>query len=95
MSAVRAVLGQALRLEDDDAPVAARSRRDRIVDGVLFLLAAVLAITAGLTSARHGLKGPLLVIDAIGGAVSASFVTYNKRLLDAAQAAALPVDSPV
>ena len=46
MSAVRAVLGQAFRREDDDAPVAARSRRDWIVDSVLFLLAAVLALAS-------------------------------------------------
>ena len=67
MSVVRTVLGQALRLQDDDPPVAARSRRDRIVDGVLFLLAAVLAIASLSNSARQGLQGPLLVIDAIGG----------------------------
>jgi signal transduction histidine kinase len=91
MSAVRAVLGQALRLEDDDAPVAARSRRDRIVDGVLFLLAAVLAITAGLTSARHGLKGPLLVIDAIGGAVLCLALWWRRRWPLGLGLASLPV----
>src|SRR5712671_6436826 len=91
MSAVRAVLGQALRLEDDDAPVAARSRRDRIVDGVLFLLAAVLAITAGLTSARHGLKGPLLVIDAIGGAVLCLALWWRRRWPVGLGLASLPV----
>src|SRR6266568_9487947 len=79
MSAARAVLGQAFRPEDDDAPVAARSRRDWIVDSVLFLLAAMLAITAGLSSARHGLKGPLLVIDAIGGAVLCLALWWRRR----------------
>ena len=53
MSAVRAVLGQAFRREDDDAPVAARSRRDWIVDSVLFLLAAVLALASAISSARR------------------------------------------
>jgi Histidine kinase len=69
MPAVRAVLGQVFRPEDDDATAAAGSRRDWIVDGVLFLLAAVLAIASVSNSARHGRQGPLLVIDAIGGVV--------------------------
>ena len=67
MSAVRAVLSQVLRPEDDDTPAAARSRRDWIVDSALFLFAAVLAIATVVNSARHGQQGPLLVIDAIGG----------------------------
>src|SRR5690242_21958027 len=68
MTAVRAVLGRALRLEEDDAPAAARSRRDWIVDSGLFICAAVLAIASGVTSARQGSHGPLFVIDGIGGA---------------------------
>jgi signal transduction histidine kinase len=73
---MRAVLGQAFRREDDEAPVAARSRRDWIVDSVLFLLAAVFALTSVISSARHGphglpgLHGPLLVIDAAGAALA-------------------------
>ena len=92
MSAARAVLGQAWFLrEDDDAPVAARSRRDWIVDSVLFLLAAVLGITAGLTSARHGLKGPLLVTDAIGGAVLCLALWWRRRWPLGLGLASLPV----
>jgi signal transduction histidine kinase len=91
MSAVRAVLGQALRLGDDDAPVAARSRRDRIVDSVLFLFAAVLGVTAGLTSARHGVRGPLLVIDAIGGAVLCFALWWRRRWPLGLGLASLPV----
>jgi signal transduction histidine kinase len=79
MSAARALLGQALRLEDDDASAAARSARDWIVDSVLFLFAAVLGVTAGVTSARHGLRGPLLVIDAIGGAVLCLALWWRRR----------------
>jgi len=79
MSVVRTVLGQALRLEDDDPPVAARSRRDRIVDGVLFLLAAVLAIASLSNSARQGLQGPLLVIDAIGGVALCLALWWRRR----------------
>jgi len=91
MSAVRALLGQALRLEDDDAPAAARSRRDWIVDTVLFLVAAVLGITAGVTSSRHGLTGPLLVIDAIGGAVACLALWWRRRWPLGLGLASLPV----
>ena len=91
MSAVRTLLGQALRLEDDDAPAAARSRRDWIVDTVLFLVAVVLGITAGVTSARHGLQGPLLVIDAIGGAVACLALWWRRRWPLGLGLASLPV----
>jgi signal transduction histidine kinase len=79
MSAVHAFLGQAFRREDGDAPVAARIRRDWIVDGVLFLLAAVFALTSAMTSARHGLHGPLLVIDAIGAALACLALWWRRR----------------
>jgi hypothetical protein len=42
---VRAARGQAVRRKDDDALAAARTRRDWIVDSVLFR-AAVLALTS-------------------------------------------------
>jgi signal transduction histidine kinase len=91
MSAVRAVLDQAFRLEDDDGPAAARTRRDWIVDSVLFLVAAGLGITACLTSARHGLNGPLLVIDAIGGAVLCLALWCRRRWPLGLGLASLPV----
>ena len=79
MSAVRAILGQAFRREDDDAPAAARTRRDWIVDSVLFLLAAVLALASAMTSARQGLHGPLLVIDAIGATMACLALWWRRR----------------
>jgi signal transduction histidine kinase len=79
MSALRAVLGQALRREDDDAPVAARTRRDWIVDSVLFLLAAVLALATAMPSARQGLHGPMLLIDAIGAAMACLALWWRRR----------------
>ena len=79
MPAVRAVLGQAFRREDDDAPAAPRIRRDWIVDGVLSLLAAVLALAAAMTSARNGLHGPLLAIDAIGAAMACGALWWRRR----------------
>src|SRR6516164_3657422 len=91
MSAVRAVLGQAFRLEDNDAPAAARSRRDWIVDSALFLFAVGLGITAGVTSARHGLRGPLLVVDAIGGVVLCLALWWRRRWPLGLGLASLPV----
>ncbi|HET9331235.1 MAG TPA: histidine kinase [Steroidobacteraceae bacterium] len=79
MSAVRAFLGQALRLKEDDAPAAARSGRDWIVDGVLFIVAAMLAIASVVSSARQGLQGLQLVIDAIGGAVLCLALWWRRR----------------
>jgi signal transduction histidine kinase len=91
MPAVRAPLNGVLRLEEDDTPVAARSRRDRIVDGALFLFAAVLAITTGFNSAQHGLHGPLLAIDAIGGVVLCLALWWRRRWPLVLGLASLPV----
>jgi signal transduction histidine kinase len=79
MSAVRAFLGQAFRREDDDAPVAARTRRDAIVDSALFLLVALLAFASAMTSIRNGLHGPLLVIDAISAAMACLALWWRRR----------------
>jgi signal transduction histidine kinase len=79
MSAMRAAVGQVLRREDDDAPMAARTRRDWIVDTVLFLLAALLALSSAMTSARQGLHGPMLVVDAIAGALACLALWWRRR----------------
>jgi signal transduction histidine kinase len=79
MSAMRAVLGQAFRRQDDEAPVGARSRRDWIVDSVLFLLAAAGALSNAMSSARQGLHGPMLAIDAIGAAIACLALWWRRR----------------
>jgi signal transduction histidine kinase len=66
-------------------------RRDWIVDSALFLFAAVLAITSGLNSARHGLHGPLLAIDAIGGVVLCLALWWRRRWPLGLGLASLPV----
>ena len=91
MSAVRTVLNQAFHLEDDDAPAAPRSRRDWIVDTVLFLVAAVLGLTAVISSARQGLHGPLLAIDAVGGVVLCLALWWRRRWPLGLGLASLPV----
>ena len=91
MSAVRAVLSQVLRPEDDDTPAAARSRRDWIVDSALFLFAAVLGLTVAISSAQQGLRGPLLAIDAIGGAVLCLALWWRRRWPLGLGLASLPV----
>ncbi len=79
MSAMRAALGQAFRREDDGAPVAARSRRDWIVDSVLFLLAAAAALTSVMSGGRHGPHGALLAIDAAGAALACAALWRRRR----------------
>jgi signal transduction histidine kinase len=63
---------------DDDAPLS-RSRRDRIVDAVVIVVAAALGAVSGLSSAQHGLHGPLLVVDAVGGAVLCVALWWRRR----------------
>src|SRR5215467_3023033 len=91
MPAVRAAFNGVFRPEDDDTPAAARSRRDWIVDSVLFLFAAFLAITTGVNSFQHGLHGPLLVIDAIGGVVLCLALWWRRRWPLGLGLASLPV----
>ncbi|MBO0838616.1 MAG: hypothetical protein J2P28_24310, partial [Actinobacteria bacterium] len=78
MSAVRTAVGQAFRREDDDAPVAARTRRDWIVDSVLFLLAALLAVTSVMT-VRDEPHGPMLAVDAAGAAIACVALWWRRR----------------
>jgi signal transduction histidine kinase len=91
MPAVRAALSEVFRPEDDDTPAAARSRRDWIVDSALFLFAAVLAITTGVNSFQHGLHGPLLAIDAIGGVMLCLALWWRRRWPLGLGLASLPV----
>src|SRR5690348_17176923 len=91
MPAVRPALSGVLRVEEDDMPATARSRRDWIVDSALFLFAAVLAITTGVTSARQGLHGPLLAVDAIGGVVLCLALWCRRRWPLGLGLASLPV----
>ena len=79
MTGLRLLLSRLTAPEADEPPPARRSRRDWIVDSALFLLAAVFGTLAGLSSARHGLHGPLLVVDAIGGAGLCLALWWRRR----------------
>jgi signal transduction histidine kinase len=78
MTRLRLLLGRLTAPEADEPPPARRSRRDWIVDSALFLLAAVFG-AAGLSSTPHGLHGPLLVVDAIGGAGLCLALWWRRR----------------
>ncbi|HLK75538.1 MAG TPA: histidine kinase [Streptosporangiaceae bacterium] len=79
MTRLRPLLSRLTAPEADEPSPARRSRRDWTVDSALFLLAAVFGATTGLTSARHGLHGPLLVVDAIGGAGLCLTLWWRRR----------------
>ena len=72
-------------------PAAARSRRDWIVDSALFLFAAMLAIASIADSARLGLRGPLLAIDAIGGVALCLALWWRRRWPLGLGLASLPI----
>jgi signal transduction histidine kinase len=92
MSAIGRILSEGFRLDEDETPAAAaRSRRDWIVDGALFLIAAVIAITSGSNNAQLGLHGPLLAIDAIGGTVLCLALWWRRRWPLGLGLASLPV----
>jgi signal transduction histidine kinase len=64
--------------EDEQAP-SRRSQRDWIVDGILFLLAAVFGALAVADAVGRGLEAPLLVFDVIGGAALCLALWWRRR----------------
>src|SRR4051794_30787270 len=76
---------------DDDLPPARRSRRDWIADTALFLVAIVLGAVTLVSSAQHGLAGPWLVVDAVGGAVLCLALWSRKRWPVALGLASVPI----
>ncbi|HET8894781.1 MAG TPA: hypothetical protein VFM96_11855, partial [Gaiellaceae bacterium] len=81
MTRLRPLLDRLTAPEADEPPPARGSRRDWIIDSALFLFAfaAVFGTIAGLNSAAHGLHGPLLVVDAIGGAALCLSLWWRRR----------------
>jgi signal transduction histidine kinase len=91
MNGFRHALGRLVVIEEDDEPPARRSRRDWIVDSVLFLLAIALGSGSLVSSASHGLRGPLLVVDATSGAALCLAVWWRRRYPLALGLASLPI----
>lgn len=67
MSARLLALDTLFASAEDDPPTTRGSRRDWIVDGALFMLAIGLGVGSLLGSARHGLSGALIAVDAVCG----------------------------
>jgi signal transduction histidine kinase len=81
-----------LGVPDEDEPLPAhRSRRDWIVDAVLFLLAVGLGTGGLVSSAQHGLDAPLLVVDAIAGAALCVALWWRRRWPFALGLVSLPI----
>jgi signal transduction histidine kinase len=65
--------------EEDEEPPSRRSRRDWIVDCVLFVLATGVGASALADQVGRGLDAPLLVFDVIGGAALCLALWWRRR----------------
>jgi signal transduction histidine kinase len=91
MNALRDRFAELVVPEDDDTPPVRRSRRDWIADCALFALAVGLGSVSLASSAEHGLDGPLLVVDAIGGAALCLALWWRRRWPFALGLISLPI----
>lgn len=79
VSTLRYRVAEVLAPEEHDLPPAQRSRRDWIVDTVLFVVSAGLGAAALADNASRGLDGPLLVIDVIAGTALCIALWWRRR----------------
>src|SRR5438045_3331055 len=77
---------------DEDLPLR-RSKRDWVVDGALFLLAAAAGASAVADEIGHGLEAPLLVFDIIGGAALCLALLWRRRWPLALGLASVPMQA--
>jgi signal transduction histidine kinase len=77
---------------DEDLPLR-RSQRDWVVDGTLFLLAAVVGALSLSDAVDRGLHAPLLVFDIIGGAALCLALWWRRRWPVALGLAAVPMQA--
>jgi hypothetical protein len=91
MTALRLLFSRLVVPEEDEAPPARHSRRDRMVDGALFLLAIALGSVTLADSLQHGLHGALLVVDAISGAALCLALWWRRRWPLGLGLASLPI----
>jgi signal transduction histidine kinase len=79
--------------EEDEQPPPRRSRRDWIVDCMLFLLAAVAGALALADQVGRGLDAPLLVFDVVGGAALCLALWWRRRWPFALGLASVPMEA--
>jgi signal transduction histidine kinase len=79
--------------EEDDQPPARRSRRDWIVDCMLFLLATAVGALALADQVGRGLDAPLLVFDVIGGTALCLALWWRRRWPFALGLASVPMQA--
>jgi signal transduction histidine kinase len=91
MRALRSRLGRLLAPEEDEGTPARRSRRDWIVDSVLFVLAILFGGASLAEAVDNGLEAPLLVFDAIGGAALCLALWCRRRWPFGLALAATPI----
>ena len=77
--------------EEDDAPPAQRSRRDWLVDSLIFAIAIAGGGLALADSIQHGLHGTLLAVDVILGAGATLALWWRRRWPVALALAMLPL----
>src|SRR5262249_41178342 len=77
--------------EPDDLPPPERSRRDRLTDWTLILLALGFGTGSFVTSVQHGLRGALLVVDVVLGVGLTTGLWWRRRLPGALALASLLV----
>jgi signal transduction histidine kinase len=77
--------------EEDDAPPAQRSRRDWLVDWLIFVIAIAGGGVALASSIQHGLHGTLLAVDVILGAGVTLALWWRRRWPVALALAMLPL----
>src|SRR4051794_10688793 len=91
MSALASNLRRLAAPEEGDVVPARRSRRQWIIDSALFLAAVGFGSAGLVTSVDHGLEGPLVVVDAIGGAAVCLALWWRRRWPVTLALASLPV----
>jgi signal transduction histidine kinase len=79
--------------EEDEQPPPRRSRRDWIVDCMLFLLATAVGALALADQVGRGLDAPLLVFDVIGGAALCLALWWRRRWPFALGLASVPMQA--